>query len=373
MDDGSPAQPQHPDHDLLADFAAQTVLNPELSARIDAHVRRCPHCANLLAEAEAVHAALRAMPPEPMPDDVSRRIEQALAAEFTATRSTSSTASTSSPATSELPTRRSLRTGQLPASAAPSPISPSPSPVAPSPIAPSPMPPARTAPATGSLPLTGRIRIGGERQAQPSRLRRMSTSRQSSRRQSLEEQKSDRPALKGPLLRIAAGLAAVLVVGTGAFQFLSRPQSSPSAQEASSAGALPVVAPVVSTGTNYEKARLATQVKALISTAQAYTQADAQADPKAESSRSSANALGGQSPAGASGDLLRSDAALRNCLAAIGEPGAQPVAVDLARYGGRDAAILVIPATSGEYNVWVVARDCSAQRDGTLDYVVIPA
>jgi hypothetical protein len=410
MDNGTPAE--HPDHDLLADLAAQTVLSADLADRVEAHVRGCASCAGLLAEAEAIQAMLRTLPPEPMPADVSSRIEQALAAEFAATRTAGLRSGTLTgpltgplpethlvTGTGELPTRRSLRTGQLPITQhAPSTPSAAGDPSAASdPGAPG---EGTSGPRTGSLrtpgPPTGRIRIGGERPAQVSRLRRMSTSRQSSRRQALDEQRSDRPSRVVPVLRVAAGLAAILVVGTGAYQVLTRVQASPSADMASgaseAAGGAPILAPVLSTGTNYTKATLATQVKSLVGQSQGQAAYAARSDTGAD------EATRGISPAEASrsvlpnrtarseppqtlsskqltasGDLLRSTPALRACLTAIGEPDAQPVAVDLARYGGRDAAILVIPAANGDYNVWVVARDCAPNKDGTLDYAVVPA
>jgi hypothetical protein len=76
----------------------------------------------------------------------------------------------------------------------------------------------------------------------------------------------------------------------------------------------------------------------------------------------------GASP-GVQGQLLRSPKALQACLAAIGAAGVQPVAVDLAKYAGREAAIIVLPADGGGYDVWVVSRDCRPDNDGTIDVV----
>jgi hypothetical protein len=68
---------------------------------------------------------------------------------------------------------------------------------------------------------------------------------------------------------------------------------------------------------------------------------------------------------------LRSPEALQECLNAIGAAKVQPVAVDLARYAGREAAIIVLPVEGGGYDVWVVARDCRAESDGTIDVVPV--
>jgi hypothetical protein len=202
------------------------------------------------------------------------------------------------------------------------------------------------------------------------------------------------------MLRVAAGLAAILVVGTGAYQLWTHrltgnDQAASTAAGAADAGGAPILAPILATGTNYTKATLATQVKSLVGESQgaaAYSAGDGSRSSTRETSSAEAvQAADPQAPvpaaapggdtqttlagkqAAASGDLLRSSTALRACLSAIGEPDAQPVAVDLARYGGRDAAILVLQAANGDYNVWVVARDCAPNKDGTQEYAVIPA
>ena len=69
----------HPDHDLLADLAAD-VLPGDVAQPVQQHVMGCRSCASLLAEAEGIRTLLRRGEPEPMPDDVLALLERALVA-----------------------------------------------------------------------------------------------------------------------------------------------------------------------------------------------------------------------------------------------------------------------------------------------------
>lgn len=68
----------HPDHDLLADLAAE-VLPDDLAGRVRSHVDRCADCADLLNQAEGMRSMLRADDPGPMPVDVAARLDDVLA------------------------------------------------------------------------------------------------------------------------------------------------------------------------------------------------------------------------------------------------------------------------------------------------------
>jgi hypothetical protein len=184
-----------------------------------------------------------------------------------------------------------------------------------------------------------------------------------------------------PALKIAAVLVVIGGAGFGALQLRGSGSGAAdtTAAGASDAGA-PIVTPVQSSTTDYLRKQLPSQVKSLIATSQEELQSAA-ANP--EGARSSAFSATPSAAAKAAqedpaapepltspqGQLLRSPQALQACLKAIGAAQVQPLAVDLARYGGREAAIIVLPADGGEVDVWVVARDCRPGSDGTIDVV----
>ncbi|KQX61871.1 hypothetical protein [Angustibacter sp. Root456] len=93
-------------------------------------------------------------------------------------------------------------------------------------------------------------------------------------------------------------------------------------------------------GTDYTADRLATQVDQVLA------------------SRPSSAAAAPSGP-------LATPAGVAACLAAIGAPRATPLLVDVARYQGSPAAVVVVPASGGGREIWVVSTTCSPGKDGT--------
>jgi hypothetical protein len=379
-----PVPSEHPNSDLLADLAAE-VLPDDLAGHVQNHVVSCALCAGLLADAESVRMMLLQIEPAEMPDEVLSRLERALQ---TARREDEAAAATGGRSADAAETRmltrlplgseggRTDQTRRIVRA------------------------PGQTAPPTGRItatgPMTGSMATGPK----TSRLNRMSAPTQSARRQAIEEQKADRPSLLSrlsPVLRIAA---AVLVLGGAGFATLQLRGDGASSSDSGVAAsgevtaAPAVIAPVQSTKTDYAKKALPSQVKTLIANSQkllseqdtlaappaaAAPEAggkDSATDPTPTSAAASDKAVGPKAAASPSalvqqGQLLRSPEALQACLNAIGAAQVQPVAVDLARYAGREAAIIVLPADGGGYDVWVVARDCRADSDGAIDVVTV--
>jgi hypothetical protein len=361
-----PVPAEHPDDDLLADLAAE-VLPDDVALQVQDHVVGCPRCADLLAEAEGIRSLLRNSEPELMPDDVLERLEAALVAAW---REDDARLASATGPTSALPTPVPTRTPAL-RTPVPTRTPATGTPATGTPAVPSPSGSDPRRRIVRSLPGRG---DGAERTG--SRLGRMTQTTQRARRQALEEQRADRPSMLtrlAPVLKVAASVILVLGVGGLIWQLVSgsgggattaaESAAGGSAAAGSAAGA-PVLAQVRSTGTNYRKADLGRQVDTLIED----TQKAALSGQAATDSASGGARFRSVQPqaSGAGHDLLLQPAALRACLVAIGVAGEQPVAVDLARYANRDAAIIVLNADGGGYDVWVVARDCRPGADGTI-------
>ncbi|MCX4747660.1 hypothetical protein OG455_19430 [Kitasatospora sp. NBC_01287] len=77
VESASPAS--HPTVDQLADLQEE-LLPPTEAAALADHLARCPDCSRTLAELSELTALLGADEPPPMPQDVARRIDAALAA-----------------------------------------------------------------------------------------------------------------------------------------------------------------------------------------------------------------------------------------------------------------------------------------------------
>lgn len=218
--------------------------------------------------------------------------------------------------------------------------------------------------------------------ASTSRLRRANRGdTQRTRRQVRDEERDTRPPWARPVFAVAAGLVGVLGVGVAIQQLggsVNDTASTTAGGAASGAGSADAAAapavPVLETGTDYTAAKLEGQAKALVGKAAAARQAQDLAgggatEPQVEAATpgpapSAATRSAAQPPV--ANQLLKDPAALAACLTAIDSAGVRPLAVDLARYQGQEAAILVLPAPAGGIEVWAVSRTCKPGADGTL-------
>jgi len=166
---------------------------------------------------------------------------------------------------------------------------------------------------------------------------------------------------RGPQL-LAAAAAAVVVVGGGALVSQQLTSAGSESADAAAGGATSETAArsggaedaagalVLTTGTDYTKARLVRQVDALLG--------------RRPTSTTSGDA------AAATGPLSR-PGALDGCLQALGAT-TTPLAVDVGTYERRPAAVVVLPAAGGGREVWVVEPTCRVGADGTLYYTRLP-
>jgi hypothetical protein len=355
----------HPDDDLLADLAAD-VLSVEQARIVEAHVLQCDRCAELLSDAERVRRLLLAGDPGPVPPAVWSRIEAALHAE----------------------------TNGSPADRRPAPPERS-RPAAPPSLA-------ETGAWDGPDPLDDPDRWNGTRSPTggtagtvrnvvpaTGSLRRLTTSRRDTRK--------DRRGLPLPLvIATAAVVAAFAVVGTAqllrggsaASSSGSAALSSGTAQDSRAAAA----DVLVSSGRNYTARDLARQVRPLLAAGAAKgsagsteaSRAGAAPQPRASASPSETVAAGtSQAPSASARSALalapdpratdvRNPQRLAACLAALNASHEPLVAVDLARFQDREAAVLVLRAPAGGYEVFVVERTCAAGNEGTLDFTRLP-
>ncbi len=312
----------HADAATLAAFREE-LLSHRKAARVSAHLAACPRCAALDAQLAEVTVLLTHATAPPMPDTVTAAIEAALAAEA--------------------------------AARGPAPV---------------------TAPSGTAAP--GTAGHNGTRGADGQDAARGAGGR--------------RPSWAGrgwsrPALRVATVAAAVAVIAGGGFTVAPLLYGSPAVNGANASG---VAAPdasqegrglprmstggirsvpggaapsavsgpvrVVSSGTNYQPARLAAQASALL-------------NEPAPNTHSPANL--GPTPANPPSSTLFPD--LQACVAHVA--GAQhALLVDVARYDGHSAAIILLPAPPGGHpRAVVVAPGCTANTAHVLATTTLPA
>jgi hypothetical protein len=361
---------RHPDDDVLADLAAD-VLPAEQARAVEAHVLGCDRCAGLLEDAERVRGLLLAGDPGPVPDDVWRRIESALAAETMPGGSTRST-------------DRAADTAAFQAFVD--------APTAPGRVVPLPAPPPDHVddadPGWGddADPLDDPDRWTGDRSQRSTR-----GGGTASRR----EARDPGPRRRGPLLLAAAAAVAVVAV-VGSIRLAGRDSSSEASLTAGGAAAASSSSasgsgtrgsatagsvPIVESGRSYRQRTLAADAESLLGVG-AKDGGLATASPPPRSSAAASPQAPVPGPAGSGGtrseslvqadpkaDDITNPARLAACLGALGVPQERLVAVDLATYDGREAAILLVtPAEGGGHEVWAVERTCGPGAEGALGY-----
>ncbi len=165
---------------------------------------------------------------------------------------------------------------------------------------------------------------------------------------------------------LGAAAAALLVVAAGGLLVQNLPSGGGGDSAASDAGAGAGASSVAPESGAPAPSFAARDV--VVASGTAYTQADIAAQVSALLARRSAGDA--YSPSRAQG-LLTTGSGLTGCLRALGA-GAAPLVVDLATYDGVPAAVVVLPASGGGREVWVVARTCQPGADGTLYYARLP-
>jgi len=314
------------DAEALA-MCREGLLGRRKTARIRAHVSSCSRCAEADAELAALPALLALTGAAPMPAELIARMDAVIAAEAAGRRA-------------EAPQQ------VVPGLPAVSPADVSPADV----TAPDIAAPDIAAPAPG-----GRV-------------------------------PRSRPGFAARKVLAFAAAAAVLAAGGG--YLLSHLPSSSSGPSASSAAA-PAAGQssavraggkvnataggngltVISSGTNYQPGKLVGQIAAVL--ARYGIRAPGQHVPAAVTPASASTASASTAPAG---QLLEPSrlAALSECVARIAA-GQRPWMVDEARFRGRPATIIVLPATAQALTrVWVVGPACSASRSDVIAHTALP-
>ena len=305
---------RHADAETLAAFREE-LLPRRKAARVSAHLAVCSRCAGLDAQLTEVSALLTASTAPPMPDALTARIAAAIAAEAAARAATTADHAVA------------------------------------------------TADGTVAVGAAGGGTGPHDRAARPARPSRAPSG----------------PGRARLALRVAAVTAAVVVVAGGGYGVARLLTANP--ESATSAGAGNEAAPaagghgaasektpgglgapsaarsaptarIVSSGTNYQPGQLKTQVSAVLT-----------------QHRAGASAAAGFSQAN---QPTASAPPVPACVPHV-TGGKRPLLVDLAKYRGRPATVIVIPgATSGTLRALVVAGRCPAATGRVLATTTFP-
>jgi hypothetical protein len=314
----------HVSAETLAKFR-QGGLSPRRNARISAHLSRCSRCSRLNEDLGGVTALLASVHPPPMPDDLTGRIQAALA--------------------SEAAKRVAVPAGSKPAAAAAGGGAAGP------------------AGPAGNRGRRYRLAPGGSRRRGPGPFL-----------------PSTRPRFALGAMA-AAALVVVAGVGVGMYEIVNAGSSHPSVSAAappgprSASGRASAAAPVrgpalqyqrggqnttitpISSQTDFTASKLSTQVASQVSK---YGSAGTRSGPMSVPGHSSAAAPGSQR----FGSMVVS--ALQGCVDRIAA-GEIVVLVEVARFQGSPATIIVTEvAQAAPQQIWVVGSGCSRSRSDVL-------
>ena len=316
----------HPGDESIAAFR-EDLLPARKAARIAAHLRECPRCAEIDAQLAAVTAALARTPAPPMPASLAARLDAVLAAEAAARSAAGGRAGSAEGATAAGPADRAAPAAPADRAASPA-VHPRPGPG----TGPGHTGPGHSGPGRGGP---------GRRAGRPRAGSRLS-------------------------LRIAAVTAAVVVVAGGGYAIArvvsaggqemsassagaassgsaaSRPSGSELGPEAAPRAAPAAGLPLAASGTTYRAGQLPAQVAAVLKRYPAHGHVSA-APPAAVAAGAAAFPH------------------LTECVSHVA--GRQPPRlVDIARYGTRPAAVIVVPVPgTATVRVSVVGPGCSSQ------------
>ncbi|MGN6173148.1 MAG: hypothetical protein ACTHPS_09375 [Streptosporangiaceae bacterium] len=334
----------HADAQQLAAFR-EGLLPARKAAKIAAHLSSCPRCAEVDAQLAAVTTILARTPSPPMPASLAARLDAALAAEIARSPVAASPpdAATASPAGAAPPADAASPAGAASPPGADSPVG------AASPAG-APAPGGRVG--HGAGPASGRDAAG--RRARPSRS----------------------PWRLTP--RLAAAAAAVVLVAGGGYAIARVALAGNSSEQTNSAGssasrnapngsaaarapeAAPGAAirgglPLVTSGTNYQPGQLPAQVGAVL-----------KRYPAPEGAPGQPTVASPVSPEPAFPQLSA-------CVSHLAG-GQRPRLVDIARYGTRPAAVIVVPVPgTATLRVWVVGAGCTGQGGDVIARFSMPA
>ncbi len=213
----------------------------------------------------------------------------------------------------------------------------------------------RSAETTSTLPALGSSRVSG--------LRRPGRAGGPSRRDVRDSSRAENGVVtrlrkvdlgkRAPLLAAAAGVVVAVGLGGIVWTALGGGSDAGDGGQAAPPTLPPVSAPVLASGRNYTEKSLG-----------------GDADKLAKEASSSRPSVGASMAA--NGTQLSQPAVLARCLDALNAGDQTPLAVDIAQYQNREAAIIVLRGEDGGYEVWAVSRDCGSGDEAPLHFVVVP-